>query len=237
MKELKKIIFVLWGLFTALPAGSQTLAEQLGYKKTDRILIINNDDAGMCHAANLGTIQAMTKGIIRSATIMPPCPWFNEIADFARTHPEYGFGVHLTLTSEWKHYRWASIAPRSEVPGLYDKEGYLWKDASEVYAASNIREALIEGRAQIKKALDSGIPVTHIDSHMGTFQYDSSYMKMYLQLAKEFDLPLRMAAQTTLDAMGFSEFRKRCRDSGLVTPDYFVYEEFKDYKTENVETF
>ena len=76
--------------------------------------------------------------------------------------------MHLTLTSEWKNYRWGTVAPRNEVPGLYDGEGYMWKGVLEVYGASTPQEALIEGRAQIRKALESGIPITHIDSHMGT---------------------------------------------------------------------
>ncbi len=150
---------------------SQTLAEKLGFTRNDRVLIINNDDAGMCHAANKATVEGMENGLISSATIMTPCPWYNEIAAYAAANPRKGFGVHLTLTSEWKNYRWGTVAPRNEVPGLYDEQGYMWKGVMEVYTSSGPEEALIEGRAQLKKALSSGIPVTHIDSHMGTYQY------------------------------------------------------------------
>ena len=168
---------------------SQTLAEKLGFTRNDKILIINNDDAGMCHAANKATVEGMENGLISSATIMTSCPWYNEIASYAAANPCKGFGVHLTLTSEWKNYRWGTVAPRNEVPGLYDGQGYMWKEVMEVYASSGPEEALIEGRAQLKKALDSGIPVTHIDSHMGTYQYSPDYMKVYIQLAKESNDP------------------------------------------------
>jgi predicted glycoside hydrolase/deacetylase ChbG (UPF0249 family) len=222
---------------TGLQAQRETLAERLGYKKTDRILIINNDDAGMCHAANAATIEGMENGRISTATIMTPCPWFNEIARYAAAHPEKDFGVHLTLTSEWKNYRWGTVAPRNEVPKLYDEEGYMWRDVPEVYASSDVQEALTEGRAQINKALAAGIPVTHIDSHMGTYQYSPDYMNIYIRLAAEFNLPARMPSQETLQAMGYPQFRKTCEEKGVICPDYFIFEELEQYKTENVAEF
>lgn len=232
-----KTIFLLSFLLLAGSLTAQTLAERLGYKKTDKLLIINNDDAGMCHAANSATMEGMEKGLISSATIMIPCPWSNEIVKYAKENPEKGFGVHLTLTSEWKNYRWGTIAPRNDVPGLYDEQGYMWKGVMEVYHASNTQEALTEGRAQIRKALDAGVPVTHIDSHMGTYQYSPDYMHIYLQLAEEFDLPARMPSQATLENMGAPSFRDLCKEKGIIHPDYFIHEELEDYKAENLEAF
>jgi predicted glycoside hydrolase/deacetylase ChbG (UPF0249 family) len=232
-----KNIIMMFFLFFPGVLCAQTLVERLGYKKTDRLLIINNDDAGMCHAANTATIKGMEEGLISSATIMMPCPWANEIIKYANENRDRGFGVHLTLTSEWKGYRWGTVTSRNEVPGLYDKEGYMWKDVPEVYNASNINEALIEGRSQIQKALDAGLQITHIDSHMGTYQYSPDYMYIYLQLAEEFNLPVRMPSEATLQNLGVPVFRDICREKGIVCPDYFIHEEFKGYKTENVEEF
>jgi predicted glycoside hydrolase/deacetylase ChbG (UPF0249 family) len=215
---------------TASILHAQTLAERLGYKATDKLLIVNCDDVGMCHSANLAVIDGMEHGLITTATIMTPCPWFNEIAEYARTHPERDFGIHLTHTAEWKLYRWGSVAPRDAVKGLYDPAGYLWPSVEEVYAHSNPQEALIEGRAQIKKALDAGIPVTHIDSHMGTVQTNPEYLKSYIQLAIEFNLPLRMASQATMEKFGFPDLRKQFEAKGLVFSDYFVYDELENYK-------
>ena len=139
------------------------------------------------------------------------------------------FGVHLTQTAEWKFYRWGPVAPHELVKGLYDSEGYLWKSVEEVYAHSTPEEALAEGRAQIKKAIDAGIPVTHIDSHMGTMQYKAEYLKYYIQLALEFNLPLRMAAQSTMESFGFPELRNQFKEKGLVFTDYFIYDELNNY--------
>ncbi len=236
--QIKNILILLTTIIlVGMNLQAQTLAEKLGYDKTDRLLIINNDDVGMCHAANTATIEGMENGLISSATIMTPCPWYNEIARYAVANPEKDFGVHLTLTAEWKNYRWGTVAPKNEVPGLYDDQGYMWKGVLEVYDSSNIEEALIEGRAQIKKALASGIPITHIDSHMGTYQYSPDYMNIYIQLADEFNLPARMPSQSTIDNLNFPNVRKLCDEKGIIYPDYFIFEEFEDYKTENVFEF
>ncbi len=211
-------------------AERPSLVERLGYKATDKLLIINGDDAGMCHSANVATIDSLERGLMTSATIMVPCPWFLEIAHYAKANPDKDFGVHLCHTSEWKRYRWGPIASRDTVPGLVDSEGYLWSSVLGVYLHGTPKQALIEGRAQIQKALDAGVDVSHLDSHMGTLQSEPRYLKAYLQLAVEFNLPLRMPSQATTTAFGFPGLRKRFADKGIVFPDYFVYEELRNEK-------
>lgn len=222
---------------TQVLAAELTLAEKLGYKATDKLLIVNGDDCGMCHSANLATIDSMENGLMRSATIMVPCPWFPEIANYAKTHPNSDFGIHLTHTSEWRFYRWGPVAPKSEVPGLLDPEGYLWGDEEAVYKASNPKEALIEARAQIKKALAAGVDVTHIDSHMGTLQLNPAYLEVYLQLAEEFNVPVRMAGAETLHRFGQNGLREKFAAKGIVFPDYFIYDELPQAKTMGVKPF
>ncbi len=209
---------------------TRSLAERLGYKSTDKLLIVNGDDAGMCHSANLATIEALEKGLMRCATIMVPCPWFPEIAAYAKEHPEKDFGIHLCHTSEWMKYRWGPVAPRERVLGLVDPEGYLWHEIPDVYAHGSPEAALIEGRAQIRRALAAGVDVTHLDSHMGTLQLNPEYVPVYLQLAVEFDLPLRMASQETMARMGHPELRGQFAAKGIIFPDDFVYEQLKDEK-------
>ena len=211
-------------------ADKPSLAERLGYEPTDKLLIINGDDSGMCHAANMATIECLEKGLMRSATIMVPCPWFPEIASYAKAHPEKDFGIHLCHTSEWGKYRWGPVADRQKVPGLLDEQGYLWRDVLSVYAHATPQEALLEGRAQIQRALSAGVDVTHLDSHMGTLQLNPQYVEVYLQLASEFNLPVRMASQETLARNGHSELRGQFAAKGIIFSDYFIYEELPEEK-------
>lgn len=225
----KRILSVFLFAFS-LNSYSQSLSERLGYNANDRILIINNDDAGMSHSSNTGTFEGFEKGVITSSTIMVPCPWFSEIAEYAKANANRDFGIHLTLTSEWKYYRWTGIAPKESVKGLYDPNGYLWGSVEDVYKHATPNEALIEGRAQIQRALDAGIKITHIDSHMGTYQLNPEYMNVYFQLAREFNLPLRMASQKTMEKFGFGNLREEYAKKGLVFADYFIYDELQYYK-------
>jgi chitin disaccharide deacetylase len=199
------------------------LAERLGFRATDRILIVNADDVGMSHAANAATIAGMEKGLISSGTIMVPCPWFEEIAAYARQTPAADFGLHLTHTSEWKVYKWGPVASRHEVPGLVTPQGYLWPDIRSVYVNATPEQAGIEARAQIRKALDAGIDVTHLDSHMGALQYDMRYHAVYRALANEFNLPIRMGSQDVLAALGGSHLRAELDADGVVYPDYLIH--------------
>ncbi len=226
MKEL--VIFSMF-LMMMNATYAQTLAEKLGYLPTDKLLIVNADDAGMCHAANVAVMDGMNKGKITSASIMVPCPWFKEIAEYAVENPASDFGVHLTHTAEWKYYKWGPVVSSDKVPGLIDAQRYLWPGVRQVYENAAAEEALVEGRAQIQKALDAGIPVTHLDSHMGTLQLHPDYVAAYLQLAKEFNLPVRMASQQTLANRGFAELRDMFRAEGIYFPDYFIYEELENY--------
>src|SRR6185503_8275550 len=130
-----------------ISAGGVQLAERLGFKAGDKILIVNGHDVGVSHAANAATIDALENGLMTSATIMVPCPWFPEIASYAKSHPNSDFGLHLTHTSEWKTYKWGPVASKTEVPGLVDPQGYLWPDIASVYKNSTPEQAYIEARA------------------------------------------------------------------------------------------
>jgi predicted glycoside hydrolase/deacetylase ChbG (UPF0249 family) len=207
----------------ASPANGPSLAERLGFSSTDIVLIVNGDDVGVSHAANMATIASLEKGLMTSATIMVPCPWFPEIAQYAREHPEADFGLHLVHTSEWRGMKWGPVSGRTVVPGLVDAQGYLWPDIQQLYSHGTPEEAEVEARAQIRKALDAGIDVTHLDSHMGALQYADPWFQAYRRLAKEFDLPIRMGSQAALASIGAGHQRAQLDVDGIVYPDYLIH--------------
>jgi predicted glycoside hydrolase/deacetylase ChbG (UPF0249 family) len=166
-----------------------SVVEKLGFARDAKLLIVHADDVGMTHAVNAATIKALESGGVNSASIMVPCPWFPEIAEYAKAHPEADFGLHLTLTSERVYYRWGPVAPRDKVASLVDANGYFWHDWA-VERRIDPKEVELELRAQIERAYAMGIRPTHLDSHQYRL-YDNGkdIFEVLLRIAHEKNLP------------------------------------------------
>jgi predicted glycoside hydrolase/deacetylase ChbG (UPF0249 family) len=175
--------------------GEQTLAERLGYARDAKLLVIHADDLGMAHSVNAASTKALGAGAISSASIMVPCPWFSEIAAYARSHPEADLGLHLTLTSEWKHYRWGSVLPKDRVASLFAEDGYLYPTEGEASATIKPAEAEAEVRAQIERARAFGIKPTHLDAHMGTLYGTRELFDVILRVGRDYGIPVMVSKE------------------------------------------
>src|ERR1017187_6577718 len=156
----------------------------------EKRLIIHADDLGNAHATNVAAMEMLDSGAVSSASIMMPCAWVAEIAEYARKHPEKDLGLHLTLTSEWRGLRWGPVAGRDHVPGLVDNEGYMHKSEVTVAMKATPQEIETELRAQIELAKKLGIKFTHFDTHMGTLYTRLDFFQIFEKLGKEYGVPI-----------------------------------------------
>jgi predicted glycoside hydrolase/deacetylase ChbG (UPF0249 family) len=194
LKSFFRILLVISMILAGIAAndaGAQTYAERLGWPEGTKAVIFHVDDAGMSHNSNMGAVKAIEDGVATSTSIMMPCPWVPEMNTYLKEHPQVDAGLHLTLTAEWKKYRWGPVAGKPAVPGLVDSEGCLWHSVNEVAAHASTDEFETEIRAQIDKALTMGIKPTHLDSHMGTC-FLPQYLDCYVKVGIEKQIPILM---------------------------------------------
>ena len=233
----------------------------------DKYLIINADDYGMCHSANLAVADLFQKGGITSSTIMTPCCWAKEAGVWAAEHPEYAVGVHLTFTSEWGNYRWSPIA-QGDTSSLRDSEDFMYHESDEFEKNCDIDQVEKEIRAQIERFKSFGVNPSHIDNHMGSLYGIETgrfeLLNLTLAIAGEYGLPFRfpgtfvpemfandtLAVKIDLDMikMFYNKVLDFAKANNVAMPDYLIpgewngpqndsYENFKEYIYELYKSF
>ena len=220
------LVGVLLSGLDSVAQDEPTYAERLGWPKGSKVVIFHIDDAGMSHDSNQGVSEALAYGVATSTSVMMPCPWVPEFARYAQEHPEADAGIHLTLTSEWKDYRWGPVAGKGAVPGLVDKEGCLWDNVPLVVMHATPDEVEKEIRAQVDRALVIGLKPTHLDSHMGTL-FVPPFFERYLKVGVETGIPIlvigghmQFAQQEFPEMMvGAREMARKVWDAGLPVID------------------
>ena len=225
------LISALLGLalpYCCFSQTQKTLAERLGYPATAKLLIIHSDDLAVAHAENVASIKAMQDGVVNSASVMIPCPWLPEIADYAKKNPNHDLGLHLTLTSEWWPYKWGPVASRSEVASLVDSNGYFYHDCAAFASKAKLADVERELRAQVEKSKAMGLEPTHFDSHMGClFFQNPELFAIYLKLGRDYKVPA-MVSRDVLEIVP-EAFRKAVTDQDIVV-DRVLTADPADYK-------
>ena len=197
--------------------NSRSLASRLGYSDDARLVIISCDDLGSCHGATEGVYQAIRNGVATCASIMVPAPWARYAAD---QYNGEDIGVHLTLNAEHPLYRWG---PLTHAPTLLSGEGGFPRSVDDLWEHADSTEVLRECRAQIERALAWGIDVSHLAPHLTSITLRPEFFDVYLELAVEFKLPIRLPSTISASAAGFP-FRQLAADEGIVFPDHFDHD-------------
>lgn len=185
--------------------------------KDKKYLIIHADDAGMAWSENKATQIGLLEGSINSTSLMVPCPWFMEMAQFCLKYPKLDYGIHLTLTGEWKTYPFRPITPASKIPSLVDQNGHFYPKRTAIRDGAKIDEVYVELKNQIEYALSLGLQPTHLDSHMYTLGLRQDLIDLYQNLGKEYNIPIvlskKLIAYTGESPADFQLPEKGCMES------------------------
>jgi predicted glycoside hydrolase/deacetylase ChbG (UPF0249 family) len=194
-----------------------SLAERLGYDPTSTLVIISCDDLGSCHAANVGVYSALRDGVATCASVMVPAPWARHAAHL---YAGEDIGVHLTLNAEHEMYRWGPI---TQAPSLLSGDGGFPRDVDDLWEHADPAEVLRECRAQIERATSWGFDISHLAPHLSVITLRPAFFDIYLELAVEFRLPIRLPSTLSTEQAGFP-FRQLARDEGIIFPDHFDHD-------------
>ena len=197
--------------------STPTLAERLGYAADAKLVILSCDDLGAFHAANVGVYDAMRKGVATCSSLMVPAPWAKHAV---MNYNGDDIGVHLTVNSEHAMYRWG---PLTYAPSLQSGEGGFPRTVDDLWEHADSAEVLRECRTQISRAIEWGIDVTHLTPHLTAITLRPQFFDVYLELAHEFQLPVRLPSTVSEAQAGFP-FRKLAAEEGVLFPDHFDHD-------------
>jgi len=195
-------------------------------------IIINADDFGLCAPVNEGIALAHRQGILTSATLMTNTPGFDQAVALARENPTLGVGIHLNIV------RGRPLSPPGTIPTLVGRDGRFPAAAGRiirdlVFGRIKAEEIERELRAQIEKALATGLPLTHLDSEKHMHAVPPVF-KIALRLGKEYgfrkirfirEYAVSRHVGQSLKAAYLSAccglMKRRVREAGFVITDAF----------------
>jgi len=205
LRRIRVLLAALWfagAAFGQDSSAKKSLAERLGYPANARLLIIHADDFGMMHTVDMATEEALENHWITSASILVPCPWFPEVAVWAKAHPDADLGIHLALNADWTGYRWSPVSAQPKGSSLLDEDGYLPLLTPYVVTHAKMEDVRTEVHAQIDKAVAAGIHISHLDTHMGTIVSSPDLFKEYVAASQSYRIPALLVNDPRFAARG-----------------------------------
>ena len=177
--------------FVLLAVASLTAGPALAQEAPPRLLI-RSDDMGFSHGFNVANQQLLESGLAFNISVLFAAPWYKETVDILKRYPDVSVGVHLCANSEWKNYKWGPVAGRTQVPSLVNEDGHFFGSYRElnVEHTPRVEDLETEFRAQIERALASGLAIDYVDNHMGAGMHTPEQRAMVERLAQEYDLAI-----------------------------------------------
>ena len=210
MKNFALIISLI--SFINTNAQIDNIAEKLGFEKDARLLIIHGDDIGVSHSVNIASFDGFKNNAINSGSAMIPSPWIKEVAEFHKENPKYDIGLHLTLTAEWKNYKWNGVSSSNQISSLLNEDFEFYDNTSDVNINANPEEVRRELQAQIDFSRQIGLNPTHIDTHMGALAVNKRLWKVYIEVGHKNKLVSMVTKSRALNLF----------DEDFPMPDYIV---------------
>jgi len=207
-----------------------SVQEKLGYPAAARLLIIHADDFGMAHSVNRAISEALENGWVSSASILVPCPWLPEVARWVERHPQSDLGIHLALNSEWNDMRWGPVSGRDKIPSLLDEQGYLPLLETQVARQAKPSEVEVELHAQIDLARHLGIPLSHLDTHMGALLGTPALIETYRKIAHDYQLPIPLKRAKNVDQYTLQPSESLVDDVVQISPGVSADQWLNTYK-------
>jgi hypothetical protein len=209
-----KYLILFLSILYSININSQinNIAERLGYESDSKLLIIHGDDIGVSHSVNIASFEGYLSNVINSGSAMIPSPWIKEVAAFHKKHPEYDLGLHLTLTAEWKNYKWRGVSSSNEITSLINNENEFYDNTSDVNINADPEEVRKELQAQIDFSRLIGINPTHIDTHMGALAVNKDLWRVYIEVGHKNKLVSMVTKSRSLNLF----------DEEFPMPEYIV---------------
>ena len=197
-----KKVFILFALLFIAASGvaqkEKPLAQKLGFDSDAKLLIIHADDIGVAHSVNSASFDGFSTKSITSGSVMVPCPWFLEAAEYAKSNPNHDLGLHLTITSEWKNYKWSGISSSNEIKSLINEQGHFYSLNEGVRLNANYEDVKRELTSQINYSKINGLIPTHLDSHMGAVRATPEIFQAYFEVGHENSIPISLPEESKL---------------------------------------
>jgi len=199
-----------------------------------KFLMIHADDAGLSTSENRATIEALQNGSVTSYSMMVPCAWFYEMANFALKNPQFDYGIHLTLTCEWKNYKFGPVLSPNQVPSLVDTNGHFYKNRKLFKENARVEEVEKELSAQIEKALNLGLKPSHLDCHMYSVAVSPEILSVYKGLGEKYGIPVLLSKEL-MNFVGYDA--ETVIEDGDLLVDRVYVGEYKFFEQGNLKKF